>query len=94
MIESVLLQTPEEKQLYKAYLGAKQEVTAMTGAHDYVGIMQAAAELSEPIDNFFNAVMVMVDDEKVRNNRLALLKAISGLTSDVIDLSKIVPTAK
>ena len=93
-VESALLETAEEKQLYKAYLGARQQITAMTGTHDYVGILQAAAELSEPIDNFFNAVMVMVEDEKVRTNRLALLKAISSLTDGIVDLSKIVPAAK
>ena len=94
LIESALLETPEEKQLYKAYLSARQQITAMAGAQDYVGIMQAAADLSDPIDQFFNAVMVMVEDEKVRNNRLALLKAISGLTEGIVDLSKIVPAAK
>ena len=52
------------------------------------------AEIAEPIDAFFAAVMVMVDDQAVRNNRLALLRAITGLTTGIVELSKIVLSAK
>ena len=46
------------------------------------------------VDDFFNDVMVMADDLAVRNNRLALLRAITGLTTGIVDLSKIVLAAK
>ena len=46
--------------------------------------------MTQPIDTFFGAVMVMVEDVAVRNNRLALLKAITNLTINMADLSKIV----
>ena len=46
--------------------------------------------ISPVIDRYFEKVMVMVDDEAVRNNRLAMLKWVSGVLSMVIDLSTIV----
>lgn len=61
---------------------------------DYIGALQVVAEISAPVDAFFAAVMVMVEDVKVRDNRLALLRANTGLTAGMVDLSKIVPSAK
>jgi glycyl-tRNA synthetase beta chain len=46
--------------------------------------------LTAPIDSFFGEVMVMAEDMAVRNNRLALLKAITNLTATIADISKIV----
>jgi glycyl-tRNA synthetase beta chain len=48
------------------------------------------ATLAAPIDAFFGAVMVMVEDTAVKNNRLALLKSISALATQTADLTKIV----
>ncbi len=47
-------------------------------------------DLAEPINAFFDAVMVMADDEKIRKNRLALLKGVDDLLREVADFSKIV----
>ena len=47
-------------------------------------------KLAQPIDAFFDSVMVMADDERVRNNRLGLLKSIDELVKGVADFSKIV----
>jgi glycyl-tRNA synthetase beta chain len=55
-----------------------------------VGAIDALKELAKPIDAFFDAVMVMDKDEAVKNNRLALLKAIDALVNRVADFSKIV----
>ena len=46
-------------------------------------------EMAGPIDDFFAAVMVMVDDQAVRDNRLALLKAITAMGNTVADVRKI-----
>ena len=46
--------------------------------------------MSRPIDDFFDAVMVMDKDEKIKNNRLGLLLAIDRLINKVADFSKIV----
>jgi glycyl-tRNA synthetase beta chain len=47
----------------------------------------------EPVDRFFDKVMVMVDDERVRSNRLALLQKVLSEFSTIADFSEIVPEA-
>lgn len=53
-------------------------------------MLKTLAGLADPIDAFFEQVMVMVENLPVRNNRLALLQAITGLSAGIADLSKIV----
>lgn len=89
-IDPSLFSTEAEHNLYQAYLSARQTVAEKLHVRDYVGVLKVMAEMAGPIDAFFGAVMVMVEDMAVRNNRLALLKAITGLTANVADLSKIV----
>jgi glycyl-tRNA synthetase beta chain len=90
VIEESLFTVAEERMLYLSYKDAYQEIQGMTIAKDYPGIMNVMVKMTQPIDIFFGAVMVMVEDVAVRNNRLALLKGITGLTKDMADLSKIV----
>lgn len=89
-VEPALFATEAEKALYDAYLAADRQIAAMTAAKDYAGVLRVMAELAAPIDAFFGQVMVMVEDVAVKNNRLALLKAITALTAVTADLSKIV----
>jgi len=89
-IDPSLFETDAEQALYHAYLSAGREITAMSAAENYNGVLKTMASLAAPIDAFFGQVMVMVDNIPVRNNRLALLKAITGLTAPIADLSKIV----
>ncbi len=89
-IEPQIFASDAELQLYNAYLTARGTIDSYTKAKDYKGVLAVMAELAEPIDAFFGAVMVMVEDIAIRNNRLALLKAITGLTLQMADLSKIV----
>jgi glycyl-tRNA synthetase beta chain len=91
VVESALFEVDAEKQLFRALVSAQKKVEALTAKRDYVAVLKEIAELSAPIDNFFNEVMVMVDDAKIRDNRLALLSAICGLTRNIADFSRIVP---
>ncbi len=93
-IDESLFEVAEEKALFAAYQSARTRIDGLTQKLDYVGALQVVAEISAPVDAFFAAVMVMVEDVKVRDNRLALLRAITGLTAGMVDLSKIVPAAK
>ncbi len=52
------------------------------------------AELKEPIDQFFDNVMVMVEDATIRQNRLALLSQLVGLFREIADFSVIGSTAE
>ena len=56
---------------------------------DYRAALIALAKLRKPVDAFFEAGMVMAEDEKIRCNRLMLLAEISSLFHDLADFSKI-----
>ncbi len=79
-----------EKELYAEFVKAKEEMKIYLEEKQYRQFLQRFALLQQYIDNFFEGVMVMVDDEKIKHNRLALLKNIAGLTRLVADLTKIV----
>jgi len=53
--------------------------------------LAALAVLKQPVDQFFDEVMVMADDEHVRNNRLALLSRLHGMMNQVADISRLTP---
>ena len=48
-----------------------------------------AAKLEHPINDFFDNVFVMADDERIKQNRLALISRVAGLTTGVVDLSSL-----
>jgi len=57
---------------------------------EYQGALEKLVSLRKPVDDFFDKVMVMVEDKKLRNNRLALLNRIVDLFCKIADFSKIV----
>ena len=61
----------------------------MLTAYDYEAVLLSLAELRQPVDHFFDEVMVMVDDPALRANRLALLDQLSHLFLKVADISRI-----
>ncbi len=69
------------------------ELTPKFDQGDYMNAMRSTAKLRDSVDAFFDNVMVMVDDEEVRNNRLALLKQVGELCSRTADLSRLQPEA-
>ncbi|MCH3959081.1 MAG: glycine--tRNA ligase subunit beta [Selenomonas sp.] len=89
-ITASLLQAAEEKSLYQAYTSTASAVESLVKGQDYTGAIDALTELSQPIDAFFDGVMVMDKDEKIKDNRLGLLKSIDVLVNRVADFSKIV----
>ena len=60
-----------------------------SAAGDYPAALQTVAGLREPVDAFFDGVMVMAEDERVRTNRLALLTQVAGLFADIADFTRI-----
>jgi glycyl-tRNA synthetase beta chain len=81
-----------ERQLGAVMAQATKAFAEKTG--DYVGSLKEIARLRQPIDAFFDKVMVMVDDPKVRANRLALLRDLLYDFSVVADFSEIVTERK
>ncbi len=88
-IDANLLQEREEHILYNQYIKTKESVEKLMAKQYYDEIYACLETLNEVIDVFFDEVLVMVDDENLRNNRLALLKNIADLYFTVADLSKI-----
>jgi glycyl-tRNA synthetase beta chain len=61
----------------------------MLEARRYTDALSTLAKLRQPVDQFFDDVMVMADDMAVRNNRLALLSQMRALFLDVADISRL-----
>lgn len=89
-VEADILAEQVEKDLYKAYKAAASKVEKEIVAQDYAGAIATLSQLAAPIDAFFDGVMVMDKDEKIKNNRLGLLKLVDNLVCQVADFSKIV----
>ena len=89
-IESSIFEKDIEKALYQKTLTVEEEVKTAMLLKDYAAAFISIGSLRQDIDTFFNDVMVIADDEKLRNNRLALLSRIVSLTDGIGDLSLIV----
>jgi glycyl-tRNA synthetase beta chain len=89
-IDAALFQDAAETKLYETYQTAVKAVSEAVGTVNYEAAFAPLTALQPAIDGFFNAVMVMAEDEKIRTNRLTLLRAIAQLTNGIADLSKVV----
>ncbi len=82
-----------EKNLFETFTKVTERVTPLIRRGDYTQALEIIAELKPPIDALFDKVMVMVEDEPLRNNRLGLLRKIAGLFEEIADFSFIGSTA-
>ena len=89
-INPQLFEVEAESALHKAAMEANKEVLAASVQYDYATVLTEATKLVDPINKFFDEVMVMAEDEKIKNNRLALLSAVKDVTHAVGDLNAIV----
>ena len=79
----------EEKALAKEYLKLKPRLESLFKKQEFTPLLQELAVLKEPVDAFFDKVLVMTDDETLRNNRIGLLNNLRLLMNKVADLSKL-----
>jgi glycyl-tRNA synthetase beta chain len=86
-IDPALLDAGAEADLHRAVEATAVAIAPLAAQGRYVEILQQLAGLREPVDTFFDAVMVMVDDAAKRANRLALLGRLRGMFLDVADIS-------
>ncbi|HQO82326.1 MAG TPA: glycine--tRNA ligase subunit beta, partial [Deltaproteobacteria bacterium] len=86
--EDLLIQD-EEKALYGRFREMEDSFIAHAAKGEYAEALRLLAGLKEPIDSFFDKVLVMSEDEGVRKNRIALLKGLVGLFDRVAQFSKI-----
>ncbi|MBZ2188991.1 glycine--tRNA ligase subunit beta [Alcanivorax sp. JB21] len=88
-IDGALLDGPAEHALTDAVVNAYAQSEPLVEQGDYVAILALLADLREPVDAFFDQVMVMADDPAVRDNRLALLSFLRDLFLQVADISEL-----
>ncbi len=86
-ISITLLQEDAEKSLNTVLESCTAAVAPLLAAGNYSAAMNQLAQLKEPVDTFFDKVMVNVDDEKVKLNRYALLKKLRHLFLQIADIS-------
>lgn len=79
-----------EKQLWQDVQLAEQAIAAQVQNRQYAEALTVISTLEEAISAFFDGVMVMDENEAVKNNRLALLARVSSLGRHIADLTKIV----
>jgi glycyl-tRNA synthetase beta chain len=82
-----LLFEPAERNLWTAFENVAPRAERLLANADYSGMLRALAPLKEPVDRFFDDVMVMVEDARLRANRLALLAQLRALMNRIADLS-------
>lgn len=85
-----LLKEDAETALVAAYDRFQKSADAALAANDFETAFNAIAAMREPIDGFLTDIMVMCDDEKLRNSRLGLLRAIADSMLKIADFREIV----
>jgi glycyl-tRNA synthetase beta chain len=86
-LNPALLQEAAEQALAAAVGAKAAEVAPLFASRRYTEALAALASLREPVDTFFDQVMVMAEDTQLRNNRLALLSQLRNLFLNVADIS-------
>jgi glycyl-tRNA synthetase beta chain len=89
LIDSSLFEHKEEQDLYELYQAKQGAFQAEIEARRYDGAIDILVGFKETIDNYFDKVFVMVEDERVKDNRLALLTKIKNMFLKYGDFSKI-----
>jgi len=86
-----LFETEAESALYRSYRSMLPEFERLLGARSYLECLHLLAGLAAPINAFFESVMVMADNEQIRQNRLRLLSRITELFLGIANLARVEP---
>ncbi len=87
-VDQNLFEVEAERQLWSAYQSLARTTKAGLENKDYLGLLESMIQLKNPIDQFFDEVMVMAEDQQLRRNRLNLMTAIGNLILEVGDISR------
>lgn len=79
-----------EERLLDSYKEIKEEIGEVGLEKDYIESLNSALKLVSPINDYLDNVLVFDEDEKIKNNRLALLKTVNDFILRILDFSKIV----
>mgnify|MGYP000043128195 FL=1 len=81
---------PAEQELHDVLIRLNKELIPDIVTYNYAGALKLAEQVVEPVNKFFDSVMVMDENVDIKNNRLALLEQAKEVTNAVGDLSCIV----
>jgi len=88
-VDASLLKERAEQDLHRLIIEKQQAIQPLMGSRDYAAALDSLADLQVAIDCLFNEVMVMVEDQQLRNNRIALLQQLRQLFLEIADISLI-----
>lgn len=88
-IDTALFQVAAESDLNDSLREALADIQPLQNAREYAAVLSRLALLKGPVDRFFDEVMVMVDDEPLLRNRLALLASLREPFHSVADISQL-----
>lgn len=88
-LDMALFDKNEEKDLFNLLTVLSGEIDPLLADRKYEATLKNLARLREPVDAFFDNVMVMADDEQVKNNRIAMLNQLHSLFLKVADISRL-----
>lgn len=89
-ISGALFKYESENKLHEVVAAVSKEIIPEIVLYDYAAVLKAGEKVIEPVNDFFDNVMVMDEDENVKNNRLAMLEEVRGIVNAVGDLSLLV----
>lgn len=86
-VNEAALRESAEQALWQGWQQLQPRFAGAMAASDYRAALDVLGELASPLDAFFTDVMVMSEDERLRDNRLALLTALQQAFAQIADLS-------
>jgi glycyl-tRNA synthetase beta chain len=86
-VDPALLDAGAERELHARVEATLAAIEPLRGKNDYVGTLRTLAALREPVDAYFDQIMVMIDDDAKRRNRIAQLAGLRRLFLHVADIS-------
>lgn len=89
-ISGALFKDESENKLHEVVAAVSKEIIPEIVLYDYAAVLKAGEKVIEPVNTFFDNVMVMDEDENVKNNRLAMLEEVRDIVNAVGDLSLLV----
>lgn len=89
MVREDLLREKEEKELYELWINLRGEIESLLDKQEYVEASEKLSRFREPIHDFFEKVLVMCEEENLRENRLSLLNGIGKLFTRIADFTQL-----
>ncbi len=88
-VKKDLFAQADEELLYKGLAEITLQTSSLLKMNDYIGSLKSLKNLKEPINNFFDKVLVMDKNEDIKMNRLSLIKEVQAIAQQIADFSKL-----